>query len=206
MKRVFFIVVGVIIGAAATATVISVRAGNGSDPVAVAAGNAHATNNVSACSAIGGGGGSCTIKVSGDYFSYGVLGNGKYAGTLTIDWSTYALNSQNNNEMCASISGPMTFTMGSSVLKVQETGGASSGGVFPSSVICETTNSPPASPFDRDYNFNGQVVSGTGKFKKVIASNSNLFENGQQFAQMNRSAANGTYLDVPNLNPALNFS
>lgn len=205
MKRIFFILVGVIIGAVATATVISVRAGNGSDPVTIAAGNAHATNNVTACSAIGGGGGSCTIKVSGDYFSYGVLGNGKYAGTLTIDWSTYALNSQ-NNEMCASISGPLTYTTGSSVLKVMETGGASVSGNFPNSTICETSNTPPASPFDRDYNFNGQVVSGNGKFKKVIASSSNVFENGQQFAQMNGSVANGTYLDSPNLNPSLNFS
>ena len=75
------------------------RAGNGSDPVTIAAGNAHATNNVTACSAIGGGGGSCTIKVSGDYFSYGVLGNGKYAGTLTIDWSTYALNSHEQRDV-----------------------------------------------------------------------------------------------------------
>jgi len=204
MKR----TIGIAAGVAAlvlTGTVLIARAGNGSDPVAVAAGNAHATNNVSACSAIGGGGGSCTIKVSGDYFSYGVLGNGKYAGTLTIDWSTYALNSQ-NSEMCASISGPLTYTSGSSVLKVTETGGASSGGVFPNSFICETTTSPPASPFDRDYNFNGQVVSGNGKFKKVIASSSNVFENGNQFAQMNGSAANGNYLDAPNLNPALNFS
>ena len=73
-----------------------------------------------------------------------------------------------------------------------ETGGASVSGNFPNSTICETSNTPPASPFDRDYNFNGQVVSGTGKFKKVIASSSNVFENGQQFAQMNGSVANGT--------------
>ena len=60
--------------------------------------------------------------------------------------------------MCASISGPVTYTTGTSVLKVQETGGASVSGNFPNSNICETSNAPPASPFDRDYSFNGQVV------------------------------------------------
>ena len=127
MKRKLILAGAAALTLAAAGTAIAVRAGPGGGPSAVAAGTVQATNNVAACSAIGGGGGPCTIKLSGDYFDYGLFGNGKYSGTLTIDWSTYALNA-NNNEMCASVSGPITYTTGSSVLKTSVLGGASVSG------------------------------------------------------------------------------
>ena len=203
MKRILLVLVGVVIGALATGAVLNARAGaGGGDPTYAVAGTATTTNNVSACSAIGGGGGRCTSKVSGDYFTFGVLGSGKYAGTLTIDWSTYAVNPGANNEMCANISGPMTFTTGSSVLKVNVVAGSS----FSYSYMCETPGTPV--PFDRNYLLYAQVVSGTGKFKHVIPSESFVVMGGNQFAQINAalSAPSGRYLDSPSLFPSLDIT
>lgn len=189
-------------GTALTGTVLAVRAGPGGNPNTVAAGTVKATNNVIACSAISGGGGLCTIKLSGDYFDFGLLGNGKYTGTVTIDWSTYTVNYNDNDEMCASASGTLTFTTGSSVLKTAVIGASD----FSQSFICESNNGQGA--FDRDYFFGGGVLSGTGRFSKLNKSTSNLGMNGQEFAQLNaaQTAATGLYLDSPNINANLNGS
>ena len=45
-------------------------------------------------------------------------------------------------------------------------------------------------------------MSGTGKFKKVVASNSNLGIGNEEWAQ----ATAGQCLDQPNINVNLNFS
>jgi hypothetical protein len=201
MKRILFIVVGMVIGALATGAVLNAKAGAGGNPTTVAAGTVKATNNVTACSAFGGGGGGlCTVKLSGDYFDYGLLGNGKYSGTLTIDWSTYAVDPNFNSDMCASISGSMTYTTGSSVLKVKEIGASD----FSQSFICE---SPYGQAPSRIYFFQGQVISGTGKFSLIIANTSSVNEDGQEFVQENGSGVpTGRYLDQPNIYYNLNFS
>jgi hypothetical protein len=54
------------------------------------------------------------------------------------------------------------------VLKVKETGASD----FLQSFICESTGT--SNIYDRDYNLNGQVVSGTGRFAKIVPSNSNV--------------------------------
>lgn len=205
MKRILLVVVGVVIGALATGAVLIARAGNGGNPGVVGAGFDTATNNVSACSAIGGGGGQCKVTMTGDYFSNGLLGNGKYSGKLVIDWSTYAVNPNDNNEMCASASGTITYTSGSSVLKARVVGASD----FSQSYVCEQPDSFPPYAWNRDYNLSGNgnpnVISGTGKFKNVIPSQSSVYLNGQMFANLNsaQTAPTGTYLDQPNIGPNL---
>ena len=197
MKRILLILVGVVIGALATATVLTVRAGPG-QPESVFAGTVKATNNVTACSQIGGpvGGGLCDISLSGNYFDFGTLGIGKYTGKLVIDWSTYAVNSNDGNEMCASISGTMTFTTGSSVLKTKVIGGASVSKVFPNSAICKSPESPPYD-WNRDYGFDIKVVSGTGIFQHVGPGNS-MFMGGEEYrrAELAQTAPTGRYLEL----------
>src|SRR5579862_2235347 len=116
MKR---IIIGVTVAtsvALATGTALAVRAGDGGPPTAVAAGLSHATNNVAACSALGGGGGLCTVAFSGDFFSStggpsmtGLFGDGKYSGKVTIDWSTYGVDG--NPAGCANAYGTITYTL-----------------------------------------------------------------------------------------------
>jgi hypothetical protein len=208
MKRILLIGVGVVIGALATGTALAVHAGpGGGNPESVVAGTAKATNNVAACSQIGGpaGGGLCDLTIAGDYFDSGYLGSGKYSGKLVIDWSTYAANANDNNEMCASIAGPLTFTSGSSVLKVKVIGGASVGGSFPYSSICETSGLTSPWLYNRDYSFWINLVSGSGKYSHIVISQSGMGMAGQSFGELNsaQTAPTGTYLDQPNI--ATNF-
>jgi hypothetical protein len=192
MKRNIAIAAGVA-AIALTGTVIAVRAGGAGPPQGVSAGITQATNNVTACSSIGGGGGLCNVSVNGSYFDVGLLGNGKYTGTLTIDWSTYAVNPNNNNEMCANITGKMTFTTGSSVLKAKLFVAPSFGGSF----ICEAGSSSPPFIYNRDLNLGMQMVSGTGKFKKLVPASSQVYYGGQSSNEMNATQTGpiGTYLD-----------
>jgi hypothetical protein len=201
MKRILLILVGVVIGALATGAVLTARAGPG-QPESIVAGTVKATNNVTACSAIGGGGGLCDITLSGNYFAAYLGGakelafNGTYTGKLVINWSTYAVNVNDGNEMCASISGPMTLTSGSSVLKLSVIGGASVSGVFPNSAICESPESFAPYDWNRDYGFQMQVVSGTGIFKHDVAGGPE-FLGGQEYCELNsaQTAPTGQYLD-----------
>jgi hypothetical protein len=202
MKRQTIAIAAGIVALAVTGTVLVARAGPGGTVESVGAGTAKATNNVAACSAIGGGGGLCDISLSGDYFDQGILGNGKYSGQLVIDWSTYA--SGPNNEMCASVSGTMTYTTGSSVLKTNVVGASD----FSKSYICETPIVSPPYAYNRDYNFFETVVSGTGKFKHIVPSSSNVFTNGEQWGELNsaQTAPTGKYLDSPTIASTLIFS
>lgn len=197
MRRSLIIAAGVA-AFAVTGTVLVVRAGN-AQPEGVAAGLSTATNNVAACSAIGGGGGLCNVSVHGDYFAMGggagappgnpaLLGDGKYTGTLTINWATYGPYSGFNNENCAQVSGSMTFTLGSSVLKTT----LMSGG--PGAAICEVPQS--YNGFNRMGDFYEQVVSATGKFKHIVPSSSTLEFIVFSFANLNASqTATGVYTD-----------
>jgi hypothetical protein len=197
MKRRTIAIAAGVTALAVTGTVLAVRAGPGPNPEAVAAGTEQATNNVTACSAIGGGHGLCNVTVSGDYFDSGLLGNGKYSGKLVIDWSTYAANPNANSEMCANLSGTLTYTSGSSVLKTTMSGAPSFGGSY----ICESPEVFAPFAFNRDYLFFEQVVSGTGKFKHVTPKPSQLSVFGQEYGELNaaQTAATGTYLDSPNI-------
>jgi hypothetical protein len=169
MKR---IIIGVALAASvalATGTTLAVRAGNGSPPTAVGAGLSHATNNVAACSALGGGGGLCTVAFSGDFFGpgggpnfTGLFGDGKYSGKVTIDWSTYGIDG--NPAGCANAYGTITYTLN---------GGA---GVLTTSVVeahgsavdqfCEQPG-VNGFIFNRSVNLQGNVTKGTGKYKLV---------------------------------------
>ena len=167
MRRLPIVIAGVA-AIALAGTIIVVRAGSG-QPEGVGAGLDTATNNVAACSAIGGGGGLCNISLHGDYFAgtgaggpggaVALLGSGKYTGTLTINWATYGPNSGFNNENCAQVSGTMTFTRGSSVLKTKLTSG------IPGAVICEVPQS--YNQFNRSFDYFEQLVSATGMFKNI---------------------------------------
>jgi hypothetical protein len=185
MKR---IIVGVAVAASvalATGTTLAVRAGNGGPPTGVAAGLSHPTNNATACSAIGGGGGLCTVAFSGVYFGPisnpgpGAipLGNGTYSGKVTIDWSTYGIDG--NAAGCASAFGTITYTLngGAGVLttSVAEVTGS------PVDTVCEQ---PGANGFifNRLVNLQGNITKGTGKYKKVIAAQSVIFFTGMSSA------------------------
>jgi hypothetical protein len=196
MRRLIIIAAGVGV-LALSGTIIAVHAGT-PQPLGVAAGLSQATNNVAACSAIGGGGGPCNVSVHGDYFAAGgpgapggnagLLGDGKYTGTLTINWATYGPNSGFGNENCAQVSGTMTFTLGSSVLKTKLTSG------IPGASICEDPQS--YNGFNRNGDYFEQVVSGTGKFKNIVPSSSTVEFMFSSFASLNASqTATGMYLD-----------
>jgi hypothetical protein len=159
--------------ALATGTTLAVLAGDGGPPTGVGAGLSHTTNNVAACSAIGGGGGLCTVAFSGDYFSSsggpaftGLFGNGKYSAKVTIDWSTYASNGQ--GEMCANATGTITYTLngGAGVLTTRL--------VKANSQFCERPG-VNGFIFNRDVNLQGNVTKGTGKYGLVIPSQSVIF-------------------------------
>lgn len=181
--------------------IVIARAGGGGQPDAVASGTATATNDVAACSRIGGGGGLCHVSIHGDYFGDGLLGNGTYAGALTIDWSTYATTG--SGEKCASISGKMTFTSGWSVLKTTVVGASD----LSNSEICESLGTAPF-VFNRDYFFFESIVSGTGRFKHVVPSESSLAMSGKAYGELNaaQTAATGTYLDQPSIFTSLTVS
>jgi hypothetical protein len=196
MRRLIIIAAGVA-ALALTGTMLAAHAGSGPNPEAVASGSANATNNVTACSAIGGGGGLCDVSLSGDYFDSGLIGFGKYTGKLVIDWSTYAANPNDNNEMCASASGTLTFTSGSSVLKTMVIGASD----FSASYVCEAPEGFAPFKFNRDYFIGGGVISGTGKFKHVTPKSSQVAMIGPEWGELNaaQTAATGTYLDQPSL-------
>ncbi len=177
------------------------RCHGGGQPESVAAGTATATNNVAGCSKIGGGGGRCHVSIQGDYFDDGLLGNGTYTGRLTIDWSTYATTG--SGEKCASVSGTMTFTSRRSVLKTSVVGASD----LSNSEICETAGTAPF-VFNRDYYFFENIVSGTGKFKHVLPSESSLVIYGKAYGELNpaQTAATGTYLDQPSIFTSLTVS
>lgn len=177
MKR---IIIGVAVAASvalATGTTLAVRAGNGGPPTGVAAGLSHPTNNVTACSTIGGGGGLCTVAYSGAYFGPSsqpgpgsiALGNGTYSGKVTIDWTTYGKDG--NPAGCASAYGTITYTLngGAGVLttSVVEVTGS------PVDQVCEQQDYPWI--FNRSFNLTGNVIKGTGKYKKVIAAQSVIY-------------------------------
>jgi hypothetical protein len=177
MKR---IIIGAALAATlalATGTALSVRAGNGGPPTGVGAGLSHATNNVAACSALGGGGGLCTVAFSGDFFSStggpsftGLFGNGKYSGKVTIDWSTYGVDG--NPAGCANAHGTITYTLngGAGVLttSVVEAHGS------PTDQVCEQPGSN-GFIFNRSVNLQGKVTKGTGKYLLVIPAQSVTF-------------------------------
>ncbi len=196
MRRLPIIAAGVATVALA-GTVIAVHAGS-PQPEGVFDGLSTATNNVAACSAIMGGGGLCNLSVHGTYITMGgqgaqanaaLLGTGKYTGALTVNWATYG---SNNGENCAQVSGTMTFTSGSSVLKTKLMTGTS-----PGSLICEVPES--YNGFNRMGDYYDQVVSGTGKFKNIVPSSSTVEFIVFSYATLNGSqTATGVYLDQGN--------
>jgi hypothetical protein len=201
MKR---IIIGVTVAgtlALVTGATLAVRAGNGGPPTGVAAGLSHPTNNVTACSAIGGGGGLCTVAFSGTYFGPPsqpgpgliALGNGTYSGKVTIDWSTYGIDG--NAAGCASAYGTITYTLngGLGVLttSVAEVTGS------PVDTVCEQPDYPWI--FNRLFNLDGNVTKGTGKYKKVIAAQSEIFFTGMSSALPTGLAPVTGYEDIVTL-------
>ena len=200
-KRTFIAAASVAALALIATGIMVARAGGGGQSESVAAGTATATNNVAACSRIGGGGGHCHVSIHGDYFDGGLLGNGRYTGALTIDWSTYATTA--SGEKCASVSGTMTFTSGWSVLRTRVVGASD----LSNSEMCETPGTAPF-VFNRDYYFFENIVSGTGKFKHVVPSESSLVIYGKAYGELSsaQTAATGTYLDQPSIFTAFTVS
>jgi hypothetical protein len=188
MKR-KLIIAGVALAlAAGTGTFFAARAvhaGPGNPALyGLTGGTSKATNNVSACSALGGGGGVCYVTMKGNYNAQALPGvsNGTYKVLLVIDWATYAYNS-NFGENCASASGELTLTSGSSTLAttLQSTGG---------SLVCEETQS---SPVVRDYFLNGNdIYKATGIWKHINRAGSQIGIQGSDWEFTNTV---GSYLD-----------
>lgn len=198
MKRKLIIAAGVALTIASTGTVLAVRAGGSGPPEGVTAGLDKATNNVTNCTKVGGGGGKCDVSMKGDYFDRGLLGNGKYAFAVVIDWTTYGNDPNQNSENCATVSGTEVFTSGSSVLKATLIDTGTTTGGTATSVVCEANiGSPPPYLYNRDWNFSAQVTSGTGKFQYVDPSQSQMYMNGFSYNEMNSTmtAPVGVYFD-----------
>lgn len=187
MNRKLIIAGAVALALAATGTVFAVRAvhaGPGNPAfIGMTAGTSKATNNVAACSQIGGSGGLCDVTMKGNYFAQALPGvnNGTYKATVVIDWSTYAFDS-NFNENCAQVGsgGTMTFTSGSSTLKATIGNGA----------VCEETQ---PSPVVRDYFLNsGTITQATGIWKHINKASDQIGIQGSSWEFTNTT---GSYLD-----------
>ncbi len=75
------------------------------------------------------------------------------------------------------------------------------------SEICGTAGTAPF-VFNRDYYFFENIVSGSGRFKRVVPSESSLAIYGRAYGELNsaQTAATGTYLDQPSIFTAFTVS
>lgn len=182
MKRTFGIAAGVA-ALALTGTVLAVRAGP-ANPAAygITAGTSKATNNVAACSKVGGSGGLCDVTMKGNYFAQALPGvnNGTYKVALVINWATYGYNSQ-LGENCASATGTETFVSGSSTLKA----------TLAFTDMCEEAASPPVV---RDYFINsGTITEATGIWSNINKAIDSVGIQGQSYEFTSKV---GSYLDT----------
>ena len=182
MKRIVGIAAGFAAGVAVAGTVIAVHAGPAYD-TGVGAGTSTYTNNVAACTSVGGGGGLCTVKLKGDYFDATLLGDGTYSGTVTIDFSTYAYNST-VNESCAYMSGTITYSRNSSTMKTSLPSGGSN-------LACDNGSGL------RDLFIGGQVTSVNGVWKHVNPSASTVSWNDRSSPSLPVGGSASLYFDNP---------
>jgi hypothetical protein len=210
MKRKTIAIAAGVAALALSGTVLIARAGpGGGGPEGVTAGLSKATNNVTACVSVGGGGGLCTVAVHGAYFDKTLLGNGTYQGTLTIHWSTYAFNPNQgqSGENCADVTGQLVLTSGSSVLKGTLISAGSVNSPNENSLVCEQTAAETGGfLYNRNVELNAQITSANGKFQHVIPKQSQFglfFGSSNEMDAATQTKPIATYLDEGGTGSAL---